>query len=140
MFSFILFYSLWRNDIRDSCIGSALRIGALGRVNLVRFHAISCDLISKKKNPRELSPLFCFSFLKHSMPKRGLSSRTTVTKCLEFARDRYMDESKKYSFLKIFSTHLKQLAIPTLLLKTVILILKSKSCNVWISPRTVQTD
>jgi hypothetical protein len=24
-------------------------------------------------------PLFCFSFLKHSMPKRGLSSRTTVT-------------------------------------------------------------
>ena len=67
--------------------------------NLVRFGAISCDLISKKNARAE--PLFCFSFLKHSLPKRGLSSRATVTKCLEFARDRYMDESKKYGFLKI---------------------------------------
>jgi hypothetical protein len=40
----------------------------------------------KQKNPRELNPLFCFSFLKHSMPKRGLSSRATVTKCLQLPR------------------------------------------------------
>ena len=49
-----------------------MRFGAIWCV-LVRLGAISCDLISKKKRAN-WTP-FCFSFLKHSMPKRGLDAQ-----------------------------------------------------------------